>query len=384
MKKRLLSILLVGAMVFGLCACGSNGGGSDAGSSSGDASGAAKAEQVADGETVTVSIQFSFPEESADGAKAVLDKITEESNGRIQFETYYSYSYVDAGDVVDALQSNQLDIAGFMPTEHSVFPLNGRMTALPLLNYPGWEAACQIYMSLIYNNDAMLAEFTDNNLVLWGGYMCPGYQFYSSKEITDTTPAAFNGLTVMCDNSEMQSMINANQGGAISVFPTDYLSNLQNGVADALVQHVNCAYVFGCFDYVESALFFGEGGFYNLPLVYCFSQDFWDSLPEDLQEVFAENADDLCKQSYESDYALYSNVAYPALEDTATITVLDDAQIADWQTACADIVENALTDIEKDSPTVRDAYNQLKDMIANYDAETFEIGTNNFGKTAEW
>lgn len=127
-------------------------------------------------------------------------------------------------------------------------------------------AACQIWLNLLYSNQDMMDEYTKNGMVFWGGYMCPGYQFYSSKEITDTTPSAFNGLTVMCDNAEMQSFINGNKGGAISVFPPDYLSNLQNGVADALVQHVNCAYVFGCFDYVKTAVFFGEGGFYNLPL----------------------------------------------------------------------------------------------------------------------
>ena len=261
---------------------------------------------------------------------------------------------------------------------------NGAMMTLPLMNFPGWTASSRIYLSMLYNNEDMMAEFTNNGMVFYAAYMCPGYQFYSTKEITATDPSAFNGLTVMCDQPQMASFINQNQGGAINAFPPDYLSNLQNGVADALVQHVNCAYVFGCFDYVKSAMFFGEGGFYNIPLAYGMSETFWNSLPEDLQQIFMNHAAEFCYESQMSDEALYYNVAYPALEEHATITVLDDAAVAEWQEAVAPIVESALVNIAKDSPNADAAYAQLKDMIANYDEETFEIGANNFGLPATW
>lgn len=85
-----------------------------------------------------MSIQFSFPEESADGVKKVMAAIEEESGGRIKFDTYYSYSFIENADVVEALNTNQLDIAGLMPSEYSCFALNGRLCSLPLLNYPSW------------------------------------------------------------------------------------------------------------------------------------------------------------------------------------------------------------------------------------------------------
>ena len=379
--KKLLALVMALAMVFALCACG---GGSSAPSSDAGGSEAAAA-PASDGKTYQVSIQFSFPEESGDGAKKVMAEIEEESGGRIQFEPYWSYSYVDAGDVIDALETNQLDIAGFMTSEHPAeMPLNGALMSLPLMNFPGWAASSKIYLSMLYNSEDMMKEFTDNGMVFYAGYMCPGYNFYSTKAITDTTPAAFSGLTVMCDQAQMASFINQNSGGAISAFPPDYLSNLQNGVADALVQHVNCAYVFGCFDYVKSAMFFGEGGFYNLPLAYAFSEIFWNSLPEDLQDIFAAHAAEFCYESQMSDEGLYYNVAYPALEEHADIIVLDDAQIAAWQQAVAPIVESALADISADSPNAAAVYDQLKGMIAGYDEASFDIGTNNFGLHAAW
>ncbi len=377
--KKIITLLLALCMVLSLCACGGTS------SSTGDDSTAEADSSVSSDEVYTVSIQFTFPEESADGAKEVMEAIEEASEGRIQFEVYYSYSFVDAEDVVDALETNQLDIAGMMTSDHaSIFPLTGAMMSLPLLNYPNWDASTQIYLSMLYNNEDMMAEFTDNSMVFWAGYMCPGYQFYSSKSLDELSPSVFSGLTVMCDNAQMQSFINQNSGGAISVIPTDYLTNLQNGVADTLIQHVNCAYVFGCFDYIETAIFFGEGGFYNLPLAYAFSETFWNSLPEDLQEIFMEYADDMSYASHMSDVALYENVALPALEEVTDIIVLDDEEIAVWQEAIAPIVESALEDIAGDSPNAMEAYEQLTTMIAEYDADTFEIGTNNFGYDTVW
>lgn len=376
--KKVIALLLALSMVLALCACG----GSEATSAPVES---AATEVAASDDVINVSIQLTFPEESASGAKEVLAAIEEASGGRIKFEIYYSFSFVESADVPEALKTNQLDIAGMNLAEYpATFPLNGAMCSLPLLNYPGWEAANQIYLNTLYNNADMMAEFTNNGMVFWAGYMMPGYQLYSTQEITDLTPSAFNGKTVMCDNAQMQELINQNKGGSSTVIPTDFLTNLQNGVADTLMQHVCCAYVFGCFDYVKSAVFFGDGGFYNLPLGYAFSESFWNSLPEDLQSIFAEYADDLCYKSYTSDVGLYDNVAYPTLAEKATITVLDEAQIAVWQEAMQPIVDSAVENIKQDSPNVDTALQQLKENIASYNAESFKIGTNNFGVDAQW
>lgn len=380
--KKVIALLLALAMVFALCACG----GSEATSAPAESAAASgEAAAPASDEVITVAMQLSFPEESAAGVKEVVAAIEEASGGRVKFELYYSFSFVESADVPEALKTNQLDIAGMNLSEYpATFPLNGSMCALPLLNYPGWEAANKIYLNMLYNTPDMMAEFTDNGMVFWAGYMMPGYQLYSTKELTDLTPSVFNGKTVMVDNAQMQEMVNANKGGSSMVIPTDYLTNLQNGVADTLMQHVCCAYVFGCFDYVKSAYFFGEGGFYNLNLGYAMSETFWNGLPEDIQAIFAEYADDLCYKSYTSDVALYDNVAYPTLEEKATITVLNDEQIAVWQEAIQPIVDGAVANIEKDSPNVATHLQTLKDTIASYDAATFAIGTNNFGIDTQW
>ncbi len=336
-------------------------------------------------DAIYVRLQFSFPEASAQGALEVMDEITKASGGRIQFETYYSFAKVPAEDVPEALASNRLDIAGFNPSEHPIeMPLNGSMMTLPLLNFPDWRACSQIYLAMLYSTDEMMAEYTDNGMYFYAGYMCPGYQIYSNKELTDTSPSVFSGLNVICDQPQMSQFIIQNGGGTDGAFPPEYLDKLARNTDDTLVQHVNCAYVFGCFDYAKSALFFGEGGFYNQPCVYGMSQDFWDNLDPELQQIFMDYASEFCYKSQTADEALYYNAAYPALEANAEITVLGDEEIAAWQEAIAPIVDAAVEDITAKSPNAPEILAKLKDMIANYDEATFEIGTNNFGLDANW
>lgn len=374
--KKFTALMLALVMALSLAACGGNTGGSE------KPSGGNK--QPSNDEVYTVSLQFTFPESAAGPVEAVLKEMEEASNGRLKFEVYYSFSMISNADVVDALQDGTLDIAGLMPTEYSIFNLCGRLSTMPMLGWESFESAAKIYMSMIYNNEAMLAEFTDNQLIPWGGTMCPGYQMYFAKDVTKTDPSLFSGLTIMNDNPEMQAFIAA-QGGAVAAsFPPDYYSNLSNGVAEGLVQHPNCVNAFGCMELVKTAVNFGEGGFYCGPLVYCISESFWNKLPEDLQALFGEYSDDICKAGVASDYGQLE-VSLPALEASgAKVITLNESQMAEWQAAFQPILDSALDTIAKANPAVYDTFDQLTEMIANYDAASFKVGTNNFGYEVEW
>lgn len=383
--KKFLSLIMVLALSLSLAACG--GGSSDKPADKPAESGAPaenKGDAPADGEVYTCSLQFTFPESSAAKVEEKLHELEEASNGRLKFEVYYSYSMVSNADVVDALQDGTLDVAGLMPVEYSFFNLNGRLTAMPLMGYPTNESATQIYLSELYNNADMMAEFTDNNLIFWAGSMVPGYQMWFAEDVTATDPSIFSGLTIMCDNAEMQTFIADNGGAVAASYPPDYYSNLSNGVAEGLVQHLNCVNAFGCIELIKTAVNFGEGGFYNMPLVYCISENFWNSLPEDLQTLMGDYADDICRAAYDNDMQQLENNQVTLEQSSATIVTLDEGQIAQWQSAFAGSLEDALGTISSANPAADQVYQEYTDMIANYDAASFSIGTNNFGNEVAW
>lgn len=363
--KKLFALILALAMVFSLAACG--GGDTQQGSDSKD-----------DGKVYTVSLQFSFPETNAGPLEEVLDQMEEASNGRLKFELYYSNSMIANADVVDALQSGTLNIAGMMPAEYSILALNGRLSGVPFLGYESYEAANDIYLNVLWNNEDLMAEYTDNGLVLWAASMCPGYQLYTTTKIQEVTPALFSGLTIMTENPEMQSFISSNSGAAVAAFPPDFYANLSNGVCEGLVQHLNCLTAFGCVELVETAIFFGEGGFYNYPIVYCMGQGFWDSLPEDIQQIFIDYSVAYSAASFNNDKNQYEeNLANMEAAGVNMIT-MSEAQIAEWQEAFQPVLNNLLSSLGNDA--AESVYQQFKDTIASYDAATFQVGENNFGQ----
>ena len=362
--KKFLALILALVMIFALAACGGEKQPADAGNKD-------------DGKVYTVSLQYSFPEPNAGPLDAVLKQMEEESNGRLKFELYYSNAMFANADVLDALEANTLNIAGIMPVEYATLQLNGRAMGIPFQGFESWQAANDIYLKALYAEDSILMkEYTDAGLVFWAGSMCPGYQFYSVKEVKDLTPAIFNGLTMMTENAEMQTFIGQNGGAAIAAFPPDFYANLSNGVADGLMQHLNCATAFGVPDLVKSAVYFGEGGFYNYPIVYVMGQTFWDSLPEDLQQLFAKYSTVFAKASYDNDVNQYQGNIDAMLEKGVELIVLDEAQVAEWQTAFQPIVDNLLNEMGADAKAV---YETLKAEIAVYDAATYKVGPNNFG-----
>lgn len=375
--KKLLSLALSLALVFSLTACGGGNGGGSAGSG-GDGGSTSSSDTVH-----TVSLQFTFPESNAAKLEEVLHEIETASNGRLKFEVYYSFSMVANGDVVDALQDGTLDIAGLMPNEFSLFPLNGHLCALPMLGFESNEAANKIYLSLLYNNEAMMAEFTDNDLVFWAGSMCPGYQMFFAKDVTDTTPNVFSGLTIMSDNPEMQAFI-ASKGGAVAAaYPPDFYSNLSNGVAEGLVQHLNCVKAFGCVELTKTNINFGEG-FYNTPIVYCMNENFWNSLPEDLQQIMADYADDISRAAFDNDAEQLAGNKQALMDSGAAVIDLDESQMAVWTQEFQSTLDSALDNITTANSAAPEVYEQLTGMIDSYDAASFQIGTTNFGTEFEW
>lgn len=366
--KKLFALIMALVMVFSLAACGGSGNenAGNEGAPAGD-----------DGKVYTVSLQYSFPETNAGPLDEVLKQMEEASNGRLKFEVYYSNSMIANADVVDALQSGTLNIAGMMPAEYSILALNGRLSGVPFLGYPSYEAANDIFLNVLWNNEDLMAEYTDNGLVLWAASMCPGYQFYSTTKIEEAVPSMFSGLTIMTENAEMQSFISGNNGAAVAAFPPDFYANLSNGVCEGLVQHLNCLTAFGCVELLETAIFFGEGGFYNYPIVYCMGQGFWDSLPEDIQQIFIDYSVVYSAASFNNDLDQYEGNLANMEAAGVNMIMMSEAEIAEWQEAFQPVLNELLSSLNNDA--AQSVYQQFVDTIASYDAATFKVGPNNFG-----
>ena len=361
--KRLICALLSLVLLFALAACG--GGKSNDAPSASTAPATSSAPPADSGEKITVSIQFSFPEMQARSTQAILDKITADSGGRVQFETYYSFSLYGPPDVVGALQDGLLDMAGFMTSEYpGLFPLNGLLMGLPFLGFRDISSATAIYRDLVVNYEPLRKEMEDAGIIYYSGWVLPPYQLHSMGNAAITEPD-FSGLTMMTENGFMQKMINKYGGAGMLSFPPDFYSNLSNGVADGIVNHLNVLSAFGCLELIKNTTIFGDGGIYVYPLNYGISPSFWNSLPDDIKAIFLKYADELTDAGLEYDLQmLVDNAAF--LEENANVIHLSDAEIAAWKAAFEDTRVEALAELSAANPAAEETYNKLLDAIKNY------------------
>lgn len=320
-----------------------------------------------DGEVYEINVSPTFPEVSAGGFLKWEDEIIEATNGRVKFNNYYSYSLVALPDLVKGLQTGLVDMASMVPYEYpSLFTLNGNVMGLPFLGWKDEASACEVYWDMIKECPALVEEYEAYDLHYYGSYFMPGYNMFMTKKDPMETPADLKGHKTITGAATVQQLLANNSGAPVSSGPTDYYSNMEKGVADSIISHINVLGAFGvCPELVEKAVFFGNeySGAYMYVNTTVFAQSFWDKLPADIQQAFSEHADNLGKYMLESDMGLTGKFLGDLDAKGAEKVVLNDEQVKVWADELAPLTQADLDEWSTANPATMDIYNTLLEKI---------------------
>lgn len=243
--KKLVSMILVGASVLSLCACG--GGSSTpattqapadttaapADSKAEETTAAAAEEPAASGESYTFRCSTNHAESfcTSVGLAKFADLVKERTNGRINIEVYYDAVLGDEKSAIEQVQYGGLEFArvNISPLAEFVDGFNALM--MPYIytsNEHFWKVhEGEIGMGMLKGEDMTKAGMY--GLTYYdGGTRC----FYNSKKEVHT-PADMKGLTIRVQESSlMMGMIEA-LGASPQPMPFgDVYSGLQTGVID--------------------------------------------------------------------------------------------------------------------------------------------------------
>ena len=314
-----------------------------------------------------INVNLTFPEVSASGFNKWCEEVVAATGGRVKFNNYYSYSLVALPDVVKGLQTGLVDMSAVTLYEYpSIFTLNGNVFGLPFL---GWkdEASCsEIYWEMMEECPELLKEYTDLGLHYMSGYAMPGYNLFMTKASDMVTPADLKGHKVITVSPAAQKLLADNGGAPVSAGPTDYYSNLEKGVADSAISHINVMGAFGVVpELINKAVFFGDeySGAYMYLLGFVFAEDFWNKLPADIQAVLTEKAPLLGQYCLEADMALTTVMLGKLKEKGTEIVVLDDAQVKVWADALTDYTASEIAEWNKVNPAAESIYNTILNKI---------------------
>lgn len=296
---------------------------------------------------------------------AWLDKLTEESNGRLQFEVYTSNALYQQSEVISAMANGMCDLCNLsLSEESSTFPLNSNIISLPFMGM-GFSNDW-IYAQMLEEYPQLLEEYDNAGCVLIDYSYNPPFNLHFTTSDPITQPSDLNGLKIVTTNDSLSRFI-ANQGGApVSQPITEWYNSLEKGVATGVVAHANNIYNFGIIELLKQDVIFGEGAGITTNLnAYLWAKGSWEKLPADLQELILSSADELHQNKNASQMENVELSDTACQENGNMITVLTPEQIEVWREAANDVIQDKIDEVESTTGApFGEMYNRILELAA--------------------
>lgn len=272
--KKMSALILALVLAFALVACNST----DQNGPNGTPSGAPSDKG---GATYTIRLAHAIAESTPAHQAAVNfgKKVEEQTNGDVKVEVYANGTLGGNTDSAEMLQANTLQ-AALIPTATlctSYAPL--QVLDLPFL-FTDKEVAYEIFDSEAFMDlfAPDLRELGLEFVALWeSGFK----QFTSNNKIT--SPDDFNGLTFRIMESPLLRVQYQTLGAnPVGIDFSELYNALQQGVCDG-EENPLVSIVSSRFYEVQTNVTISNHGY--LPYAFLFSGDFWQSLPEEYQDI---------------------------------------------------------------------------------------------------
>ena len=286
MKKRQLSMLLAGALLLGLTACGGNekadGTQAAAAGSSGTET-TAQAAAAASGETKNFKLAT---DQAADYPNTVAlqsfaDEVKEKTGGRITITLYPSAQLGDENAYLQQLQMGAVDFA-----KSSVAPLAQFCSDLNALSLPYlFDSEEHMFRCLDGEiGEEIFESFESANIVGLGFTNNGSRCFFSKAPIRSVED--MSGLKVRVQSSPMMLGLVESLGGfPQSIASTEVYSALQTGIVDCAENNIN---IYCSESYYEQAPYFIYDHHNIQPEIIVASKATWDGLSTEDQAVIQE------------------------------------------------------------------------------------------------
>lgn len=274
--KKLLGLLLIG--LFILSACGRPDSGGDT-SENGEA----------DGETFTIRLAHLVPEEQSShvAAEAFKEKLESESDGRLKIELYPNGQlYGSDREAIEAVQLGNVEMT--IPAVAAMASFNDKFQVfdLPFL-FNNNEAA---YRALDGELGQELMADLENNGIKGLVFGENGFRHVSNNEGPIETPEDMQGLKMRTLESPLHTdTFNAFGANASPFAFGELYTALQQGTYDAMDCPISLYYTNKFYEVQDYLTLTGHVYAATALLV---NDDFYNSLPEDLQELLMEASEE--------------------------------------------------------------------------------------------
>ncbi len=354
-KTRLLAFVCVLAMMLALAACGSKTASGDAGTpapaASNDANTPAPAadnDTPAPAGTVVLKLGTTVNEEDSFqiAAEKFAELVNERTNGAYQIEIYPNGALGDEAAMLESLQIGTLDAAIITSGPFVNFVPEMGVLDMPFL-FSSNEQAYQILDGEI--GQELLDKLSDANLKGLA-YAERGFRNLTNSVRPVTNASDINGLKVRVMENEVYTATFAALGvNAVPMAWSEALTALQQGTIDGQENPVNVLHSYKLWETQQYVTMTRHA---YASAIITMSQDVFDKLPADVQEIFKQAAQEAAET------------------ERAWVAENESSQLQDLKDNGMEIVEEPDVDSFKAAvQSVYDSYPQYADYLSRIQSE---------------
>jgi TRAP-type C4-dicarboxylate transport system substrate-binding protein len=219
--------------------------------------------------------------------KAFMDKATELTDGRVQFEWYPSQQLGQMADYLTLTANGVADIGMFSA---SVFPselsLANKVTAIPGLYANAYEGSMAFHA--VSQQSPMIDEFLSHGVRPLLAVTTPTFNFYS-KGIEIKVPSDLKGQRVRTSAGTLSEIIKMAGGTPVGIPSTETYEAYDKGAVDVLHHYAASDVAHG----IRELSNWGSRnlGFSAGTTGFIISEKLWKTLPENIQDALLEAGD---------------------------------------------------------------------------------------------
>ena len=291
------------------------------------------------------------------------DYIEEVSGGKIKCETYYGGTLMESTDSFAGTVDGLADITYYLYTLNSgVSVVHNLFTAYYVREMPGMLGMLDIINNTLDSVPEIRQEFIDQGLYELVSVPTSGSRFeFKDAELAASikTPDDLKGHIIQSSGYNTPAWANHGVSG-MAMPPSEWYSNLDRGVVDALTMNLPGVRDFGLADVSNGYVAFGNsGGLYHSCGAYFANYEKWMSWPEEVQDLVRAAFRKGGRFNCERDVAATEEFALSEQEAGKVINRIVEADMQPWYDLGQESLELWKADVEEmglDAQAILDGY----------------------------
>ncbi|WP_077213522.1 TRAP transporter substrate-binding protein DctP [Bacillus dakarensis] len=357
MKAKFYFILITMIAVL-LAGCGANSTSQSGG-----------AEVTEDNETIKLKVAAYFASTSPIYSAVTepwMNKVTELTDGKVQFDYYPGEQLGKAGDLLKLTKDKVTDISITAVTyTPDLMPITNTLAGLPNLSETTHQGTMAYYDLLQENDDLLQNEYLNHGVRPILTHVSPTFEIWTTgKELR--VPEDLKGVKIRTAGGVLNDVYEYLGAVPVAVPHAETYEAVEKGVIDAYSSYSMGAKSAGLEDLLEYGVFPHIGTTIHALTI---NEEIWKGLPEDVQTAMIQAGKEtmeLASEVYTKDTDAFNE---DFVANGGTIAELTQEEQDQWKKVFDDFTKEWIKEHESDGLPYEDVINMYKEKLEQYKPE---------------